>query len=94
MKTTSGAEIAGVGVLVTRDDWAAAITKEWQATVRGIINVGKLLLGAKAGLPHGEFLPMIEKKLPFKRQTAFRLMTIAEHPILSNVTPELCTDSA
>ena len=68
---------------VTSDDWAAAITQEWRATVRGIINIGKLLLGAKAALPHGEFGAMVES-VPFGMRTAQLLMVIAEHSILSN----------
>ena len=83
MKTTSGAEIAGVGVLVTRDDFASAIAQRWQDSVVAIIVVGKLLLGAKVTLSHGEFEPMIRDRLPFGESTAQRLMAIANHSILS-----------
>ena len=74
------------GELVTRDDFASAIAQRWRDSVAAIIDAGRLLLGAKAALSHGEFTPMVENSLPFGRQTAFRLMAIAEHSILSNVT--------
>ena len=48
-----------------------------------IIDVGRLLLGAKAALPHGQFEPMIRDRLPFGESTARRLMIIAEYSILS-----------
>ena len=72
--------------LVSSDDFASAIAQCWQDSVLAIIDVGKLLLGAKAALDHGEFVPMIENDLPFGRRTAHRLMAIAEHSILSNGT--------
>ena len=74
------------GELTTAGDFASAITERWQDSVAAIIDAGRLLLEAKAALSHGEFTPMVENSLPFGRQTAFRLMAIAEHSILSNVT--------
>ena len=70
----------------TPADWAKRINTSWRNTLEAVLQTGEWLLEAKGTLPHGEFIPMIEKKLPFKRQTAFRLMRIAEHSILSNVT--------
>ena len=69
--------------LVTKDDFAFAIAERWQDSVVAIIDVGKLLLGAKATLSHGEFEPMIRDRLPFGESTAQRLMAIANHSILS-----------
>ncbi len=55
--------------------------------VLAIIDVGKLLLGAKAALSHGGFEAMVDSdKVPFGVRTAQRLMAIAEHSILSNTT--------
>lgn len=54
--------------------------------VQGIIETGRLIAEAKAALPHGDFIPMVEKMLPFKRITAFRLMAIASDHRLSNVS--------
>ena len=71
--------------LVSSDDFVSAIAQRWQDSVLAIIDVGKLLLGAKAALPHGEFGAMVESdKVPFGVRTAQRLMMIAEHSILAN----------
>ena len=71
--------------LVSADDFADAISARWQESVLAIIDVGKLLLGAKHTLPHGEFGPMIEgDKVPFGWNAANRLMAIAGHSLLSN----------
>jgi hypothetical protein len=48
------------------------------------LEAGRLLIEAKAALPHGSFLYMVDSELPFKRSTAFRLMTIAADPRLTN----------
>ncbi len=39
--------------------------------------MGRELLQAKQALPHGEFQRMVERELPFSRQTAWRYMSIA-----------------
>ena len=44
--------------LVSSGDFASAIAERWQDSVVAIIDVGKLLLGAKAALAHGEFVRM------------------------------------
>ena len=67
------------------DDFADAISARWQDSVLAIIDVGKLLLGAKHTLPHGEFGPMIEsEKVPFGWRATQHLMAIAGHSLLSN----------
>ena len=73
------------GELTTARDFTSAIARRWQDSVVAIIDVGRLLLGAKAALSHGEFGPMIESdEVPFGLRTAQSLMAIAEHSILSN----------
>lgn len=62
------------------------IRQVWQSTVEGILEVGRLLIEAKASLPHGEFGDMIDADLPFKPRTAQRLMVIAADDKLSNTT--------
>jgi len=59
------------------------ITEAWQKQVPAIIETGQILIEEKEKLDHGQFTIMIERRLPFGRQTAFRLMAIAEHPILA-----------
>jgi N6-adenosine-specific RNA methylase IME4 len=64
--------------------WAARIVACWQASVTGILEVGRLLTAAKDALPHGEFEAMINAHLPFVPRTAQMLMAIAADPRLSN----------
>jgi N6-adenosine-specific RNA methylase IME4 len=68
-----------------RATWAARIAESWRGTVLGILETGRLIIEAKAALPHGVFADMIEHDLPFKRSTAFRLSAIARDERLSNV---------
>jgi N6-adenosine-specific RNA methylase IME4 len=62
--------------------WAARIGAAWRASIEGIFAAGRLLAEAKRELPHGAFAAMIERDLPFKRSTTFRLMAIAADPRL------------
>lgn len=64
--------------------WAARITECWRSSVQGIIRTGRLLIEAKADLPHGEFGAMCDRDLPFSDSTAQRLMAIARDNRLSN----------
>jgi hypothetical protein len=69
------------GAVASTGAWAARITACWRASVEAIIEVGRLLIAAKAALPHGEFGKM---ELPFTFSTAERLMAIARDRKLSN----------
>lgn len=77
-------------MVVKRDrteQWADRITVQLSKTVESILEVGRLLVKAKADLPHGEFGRLFDDQLvPFGSRTAARLMAIAQHPILSNET--------
>jgi hypothetical protein len=66
----------------TKKLWAAEIRAAWQKTVDGIFEVGDLLIAARAGLDHGEFLQMVMHELPFSPRTAQSLMAIARDPRL------------
>lgn len=66
--------------------WAARITERWRASVQAIIDVGRILLEAKARMPHGAFGDMCETQLPFSARTAQRLMAIASDNRLTNPT--------
>jgi hypothetical protein len=59
------------------------ITASWQRGIESFVNTGKELIEAKKALPHGTFEKMIATELPFDRNTAERLMIIAEHPVIS-----------
>ena len=64
--------------------WADRITVAWNKARDGVFEVGRLLIDAKAALPHGKFTRMIENALPFSAGTAQRLMKIASDPRLAN----------
>lgn len=64
--------------------WAIRISARWRMGVEAIISTGKLLLEAKAALPHGAFGRMLADQLPFKERQAQMLMAIASDARLSN----------
>ena len=53
-------------------------------SVWAIVEVGELLVQAKAALEHGEFLKMVEEELPFTDRAARYPMLIGKHPVISN----------
>jgi hypothetical protein len=67
-----------------RAGWAARIGESWRQALDGVLETGRALVEAKAALPHGEFLAMIETDLPFGADTVQRLMKIARNPQLAN----------
>jgi hypothetical protein len=60
------------------NSYPAKIEAAWNKSRDGIFEVGRLLIQAKAELPHGEFEAMIEAELPFGPSTARRIKAIAE----------------
>jgi hypothetical protein len=64
--------------------WTAKITRSWHASLEGLLECGSLLVAAKNALPHGEFLNMIERDLPFGPRTAQMLMRVATDQRLTN----------
>src|SRR5262249_26079531 len=81
-------------------DWAEGINTAWRVGVAWSIETGHPVIEGRAALPrrawragahkaarpHGQWLPMINKRLLFSPTVAVRLMKIAAHPVLSNVT--------
>lgn len=67
-----------------RKEWARKITTRWHEAAKAIIDVGQMLIDAKADLPHGQFEAMIDADLPFTSSTAQRLMKIARDAELTN----------
>jgi hypothetical protein len=65
-------------IMATKSDWAARIKAAWQKSVDGIFETGRLLIAAKAKLPHGQFEAMVRNELPFGERTAQCLMAIAK----------------
>jgi hypothetical protein len=67
------------------EQWADRICTQLGKSVEAIIDVGRLLIAAKADLPHGEWGRLFDERLvPFSQETARQLMTVASHPLLSN----------
>lgn len=71
---------------VAARDWATRIAERWRASVEAILEVGRLLVEAKASLPHGQFGAMVDNDLPFNARTAQRLMAIASDGRIANAT--------
>lgn len=59
------------------DGWAARINACWRQSVEAIFAAGRLLVEAKAALPHGQFRAMCDDKLPFGHRKAQMLIAIA-----------------
>lgn len=67
------------------EQWAGRICTQLGKSVESIIEVGRLLVKAKADLAHGEWGRLFEDELvPFSINTAQRLMAVSQHPVLSN----------
>jgi hypothetical protein len=62
-----------------------AIAACWNKLVAGIVETGRMLIGAKEQFT-GEFHALIERCCPFGVRTAQRLMAIASDPVLSDAT--------
>lgn len=71
----------------TPEQWASYIGESWQKAVTSIIETGRRLIEARndPSMKHGDWEKFIENKLPFSKQIAFMLISVAEHPIVSNV---------
>lgn len=79
VKVPATAQCAG-----NREQWAARIREVWQKGVESIIEIGQLLVQAKAAIGRAEWLKLVETDLRFGARTAQKLMAIAENPVISN----------
>jgi len=71
---------------VSRDVWAKRINDDWDEARERYFSAGDNLIAAKAALPHGEFLMMVDADLAFQKRTAQRLMRIAGDARLRNAS--------
>lgn len=69
----------------TVEEWAARVRPHLHQAAEAIIAAGRELVAAKAALPHGEFLRMVDT-LDLSPRTAQRFMAIASHPVLADAT--------
>ncbi|MBF0583086.1 MAG: DUF3102 domain-containing protein [Magnetococcales bacterium] len=65
--------------------FVARIRAEWRKSLEGILEVGKILVEAKAKLGHGQYMKMIENDLPFGYDTANKIKAIAEDKRMLNM---------
>ena len=76
----------------TRAQWAKEICANYKqsvesarALVDGILKTGRSLIAAKKALDHnGEWLPLIERDLPFSESMAQQYMALARDPRIAN----------
>jgi len=66
--------------------YQSKITTVWESARDSIFQIGRLLVKAKASLPHGTFETMVRSELPFGERSARRFMAISNDPRLSNRT--------
>jgi hypothetical protein len=78
--------MAKLAVITGRKEHAARINEAWQRGVDAVIETGMLIIDAREGLEHGEYIAMVENDLHFKRAMAFKLVAIASNKVLSNVS--------
>lgn len=71
------------------DELASEVRSCLQQSVSSVLAAGQIIVEAKAELPHGSWLPFLELA-GINERTAQRLMTVAQHPLLSN--PDTCSD--
>jgi hypothetical protein len=69
----------------TIEERRTRISERWQKSIEGIIETGRELIEQKRDTDHGEWIKIFEDNKPFSRETAHKLIAIAEHPVLSNV---------
>jgi hypothetical protein len=64
--------------LTTRSEFVDVIGRAWSGAQKRFLMIGRYLIQAKARLPHGDYIDMIERDLPFRRNIAFQLREVAE----------------
>jgi N6-adenosine-specific RNA methylase IME4 len=84
--TVSTSEIALLPV-AQADLWAGRVRASMRETFTGVLETGKILIQAKAALPHRQWLPMLEKA-GLKPRTAQVWMAVACNPQFANASPD------
>jgi len=57
----------------TPNEYVEAIGQLWSKAQAAFLDIGRLLIRAKDTLPHGEYTPAVEARLPFSARTAYQL---------------------
>src|SRR5687768_12703546 len=79
--------------LTTVDEFTSEIERLWSEAQERFLEIGRYLLEAKERLPHGEFGPMIDARLPFGARVAQKLMQVAQAVEDRMFPPELLPSS-
>jgi hypothetical protein len=58
------------------EDFVREITTEWINVRQRFLIIGQYLVTAKINLPHGEYIKMINERLPFGRNVAHQLASV------------------
>jgi Protein of unknown function (DUF3102)/Homeodomain-like domain len=75
------------GSILTAEQWADQIRQQLVKSLEHVLTAGRLLAEAKAALPYGEWCRMFDEQLlPFRRLTAYRLISIAQCPVFVDVS--------
>ena len=64
--------------LSSRAEFVDAIGRAWEGAQKRFLLIGRYLVQAKAKLSHGDYLDMIERDLPFRRNIAYQLREVAK----------------
>lgn len=74
-----------------RRQWASRISARWQDSVAAILDVGRMLIDAKADLARGQWLKMFEEReVPFGERTAQMLKKISHNERFTNTKHASC----
>lgn len=73
-----------------KDEFRAAEGAQQEA-LQGYRTVGRLLIEAKAGLKHGEWLPWLKANVPFSERHARRYMDLAKSDVTSDLAEQWAT---
>jgi hypothetical protein len=60
-----------------------------RSSIFAVVEAGQLLIALKAAAGHGNFIVLVEEKLPFSPSTAQRLMRIARDVRIAKLLPGL-----
>ncbi|WP_376956436.1 hypothetical protein ABNQ39_00295 (plasmid) [Azospirillum sp. A26] len=59
------------------EDFETAIRRLWTEARDRWVAIGELLMAWRGTAPHGEFMRMVDERMPFKHPTANKLMALA-----------------
>lgn len=85
--TIRGSEPLPAAEALVVDEWVEKIGAGWRKTLEAVMETGKILSEARAGLNQHQWGVLL-KKLPFSTQEAWRLMKISKSRVIAGFLPE------